>query len=860
MKKKSTLLHFNKIALCCLLFLFTALRASSQTNWYYNGSGNLTATTSWGSNNDGSGSNPADFITNNYQFIIMNTSSVSLTGTWTVSGTSSKVILGNPVTPAAPITLTLNSGSVLTVPSASFDVSIPSSGTQKIIYKNSSAISLGTVNDANLELVFDGATLTTSTAKTFGNVSLINNAVIDMGAASAVFNNLTINAGSILSGPIGSSSNFIAIKTGGAVVINGTFKTGRTGTVTSPGVGGLYTTGVAIPVVANANYATLLFQDAATTPALTLGNASTIEYYRGTSGQVGTQGITPMAYANLILSNSTTASNKSFAVPGNITVSGTMTINLLSGATITQPSSTTNVTLLPKAKLVINSATAFPTNGKLTLQSDVTGTASIGTCITGSAITGNVTVQQYIPGGFRKYRFLSHPFTTAQTLSQLTDNIDITGNTAGTTNVGGQTAGSGFTSTSTNNPSAYYFTTANANGGSPNDGGWSAFLDATTSSWAKAQGMRLLIRGPKGQTGTLDGANATPNAVTLDMSGIINTGDVLVNLVTGGAGATAGFNMVGNPYPSPVDVGTVLNNASNIGSSFYLRNPQTGSYITVPVAAGYTIPGSTAFFIKANAATTLTFTETNKSTCTSCATLFRNNNVQKGLQIKAIQNSLEYDNLYLNIGKYSSNYDENNDAIKLTNDALNVYVLSSDNKKLAADYRNIENNDIIPLGISLPIAYGVQTYTLKVSDVNMDNQTTLILHDKLNNIFTELKENSIYNLQVDPSNAASVGDNRLEIIVMKNNVHLNSGSANLYESIDVFATTNTITITNNSSLAIKQANLTLLNIDGKNISTQVVNLEAGESISIAAKQFAAGMYAIQLLMADGKIAKKFFKP
>jgi len=633
-----------------ILLLLASAKLSAQTNYYYNGSGALTSTSSWGTNTNGSGTNPADFAQASCQYIIQNATSVSLSGTWTVSGTGSKVILGNPTTPGAAITLTLTSGSVLTVPSASFDVSVPSSSRHKIIYQNNSVISLGTVNDTNLELVFDGATITTSSAKTFGNISLINGANVDMGGASMVCANLSIDATSTLAGPIGSSSQYIAIKSGGAVTINGTFKAGRTGTTTA--YGGLYSVGIAIPVTTSTSNGTLLFQDAANPPNITLGAASTVDYYRGTSGQTGTQGITPMAYANLTLSNSTTASDKSFAVTGTntISVSGTLTINLTGAAAITAPSATTTINLLPKAKLVISSATTFPTNSKLTLQSDATGTASIGTVASGASITGNVTVQQYIPAGFRKYRFLSHPFTTAQALNQLTDNIDVTG-TGGSTN--------GFTTTTTNNPSAYYFNTATADGGSPNDGGWTAFTDATTSSWAKAQGVRLLVRGTKGQSGTLDGTNASPNAVTVDMSGVVNTGAVSVNLVTGGSGATAGFNLVGNPYASPVDIGAVLTAAGNIGSSFYLRNPQTGSYTTVPVSASYIIPAYTAFFIKANAATSLSFTEANKSTCTSCATVFGVKEKKNVLQLKALNNGLEYDNLYLNIDNtYSNAYDE----------------------------------------------------------------------------------------------------------------------------------------------------------------------------------------------------------
>lgn len=81
----------------------------SQTNYYYKGSGALSTTTNWGQNTDGTGTAPTNFTTNNQIFNIRNTSSVSLTTAWTVSGTSSQVVVENGVT------LTTSTGSNLTI-------------------------------------------------------------------------------------------------------------------------------------------------------------------------------------------------------------------------------------------------------------------------------------------------------------------------------------------------------------------------------------------------------------------------------------------------------------------------------------------------------------------------------------------------------------------------------------------------------------------------------------------------------------------------------------------------------------------------------------------------------------------------
>ena len=753
-----------------LLISFNSLKAQT---YYYAGTGALNATTSWGTDPTGTGTAPVDFITASQIFVIQNTTNITHnSGNFSVAGAGSKIVMGNPTystpgTASPAINITIAAGSQITNPgNVNFEVSIPSSGNHKIVYQNASAISFGIVNDASTELVFDGNTMTTATSRTYGNVSLINNANVTMSGASIVVNNLLVEAGSTLAGPLDASGNYIAIKNGGSVTINGTLRAGRQGSVAV--TGGLYTTGVAIPVIAATTQGTILFQNATAPPALTLGPNSTIDYYRGFGAtQTGVQGITAWAYANLTLSNDATPSNRSFGVAGNITVSGTLTVNMATSptvATITQPSTSTTITLLPSATMVINSATVFPTNSRLTLQSNATGTASIGTLFTGASITGNVNIQKFIPGGFRRYRFLSHPFTTSQALSQLTDEIDITGNPAGTTDVPMQTTSAGFTSTPSNNPSAYYFNTAIGDGATPTDAGWVAFIDnIATTNWPRGKGIRVLVRGTKGQANTLNGTNATPAAVTLTMVGAVNVGAVAIPMVN----TATGLNLMGNPYASPVDIGAVLTAAgANVGTTFYLRNPQTESFITVnPIPANYIIPAYSSFFVQALTASNLNFVETNKSTCMSCPTVFKTANSDSRIELKAYKDGLEYDNILFNFNPtFSNNYEKANDGIKIMNNGLNIYSLTNNKVKLAANSTNASQNTTIALGISLPKNSAAQTYQLKVTDFSLKNKK-VTLHDKYLSKFVLLKSDTVYELNIDPKNIKSIGDNRLELII-----------------------------------------------------------------------------------------------
>lgn len=848
MKKLFTYFSFTNFIVVFVLF-FSSQQLLAQT-FYYKGTGALNSTTSWGNNPDGTGTSPANFTTDAQTYIIQNTTSIIFnSGTWLVSGAGTKVHLGNPTTatpntPSPAITLTIAAGNIINTSGQLFDVAIPSSGNHKIIYQNTNPISVGTINDSNLEIVYDGAVFSTSTSRVYGNVSLINGANIDISGATngPTFNNLTVEAGCTLTGPVGGSNTWIGIKAGGVVTINGIFKAGRSG--------GLFTANVAFPVVNSTSNGTLLFNSATVTQGsnLILGPNSTIEYYRGSSGQTAAQTINALDYANLIFSNLSAASNKTWGA-GTSTVSGTFTVSLL--GTITTPT-TQNITLKPGARLVINSATTFPAptgSGKFTLESNGTATASIGTLATGASITGNVTVQQFIPGGFRKYRFLSHPFTNSQALSQLTDNIDITGS-GGATN--------GFTTTATNNPSAFFFNTANANGNGTNDGGWSAFTDATTSSWARGQGIRVLVRGTKNQTGTLNGTNNNPDPVTLDMTGVVNTGAVSVDLVTGGSGSTSGFNFVGNPYASPVDIGAVLTaSAANLGSSFYLRNPQTGTYITVnPIPTSYVIPAYTSFFVQATAPTTLNFTEANKNACSSCPTLFRTAANQQSIQLKVLFNGIEYDRYNLNIDKnYTNTFNRKDDAIKLMNDGLNMYSLSTDLQKLAADYRNIDEDSIVPLGITIPANFGKLTYTIQVAEFAVSAGTKIILHDKWKNTFTELTKDLSFELEVDAANPNSIGDNRLELIYKKPIPVITISTSN---DIVVTSTKNQFLVKYDNRLAEKTS-IKIINTAGQVVKTINLGNKTLVQENIAHTDLAEGLYIVEVQIGREKSIKKIIK-
>jgi len=287
---------------------------SLATTYYYKGTGVLTDVANWGLNSNGTGTSPVNFIDASQVFEIRNTTAVMLDGSWTVGSdpvNSTKVRLGD--TSQAAITLTLNLGaSIGPSGTGNFDVIAPSSGNQKVIYKGTTAISFGNIFDNNLEVIYDGVTVSSSSTKNFGTITIINAANVTF-TATPVIKNINVDASSILIAPNNATAAYITIPIGGSVVINGIVRVPKlTGFVSSNVVASNDTFG-AIQFIGIEN--------------LILGTSSTVEYIRMATGS---QTVTARTdYKNLILSG-TTPKN----VNGSTSVSGLLTVNQLTAITL----------------------------------------------------------------------------------------------------------------------------------------------------------------------------------------------------------------------------------------------------------------------------------------------------------------------------------------------------------------------------------------------------------------------------------------------------------------------------------------------------------------------------------------------
>ena len=513
--------------------------------------------------------------------------------------------------------------------------------------------------------------------------------------------------------------------------------------------------------------------------------------------------------------------------------------------------------------LTLPANASFQNQGSLILRSTASGTGQIGPLGTGASIsgTGTFTIERFIAGGTgrRRFRFFGHPFQNAIALSQLgndADEIDVTG-VGGTTN--------GFTTaTVTNNPSAFWYQTNNGNptgtsvGGST-DPGWTPFTAANVSSganaWNRYQGIRVLVRGTRGQG--LDGSAYTPGNATIRLSGTFNTGTQTISLLKG---AQSGFNLVANPYPATINLRSVFSDASNSSISplgVYVFNANAGTVgayevVTNITTQDYFLPSMGVFLIDVNSAADLTIRESHKSTSSSGVSLFNTDVSAPSISVNLMKDNHGWDRWILQHQSSATNGLELNfiqDVKKLFNEGGNVYskVLG---QSLAVDARSLKEEQSIPLHLSrLPLT---DSFQLKLEMGGDDFQQNVFLIDRLRNMRMKVQSGFSYSFLPNESELS-----QRFVLELKKPASI-SHSKEFKLSPTLFHSNQSVQF--NIELELQEAQLVqaqLLSIDGAIIAQ--TNFGIGNSFATKwnlNKNLQAGIYIVRLLVGNEQIAQK----
>lgn len=403
----------------------------------------------------------------------------------------------------------------------------------------------------------------------------------------------------------------------------------------------------------------------------------------------------------------------------------------------------------------VNSATTVELGSNLlTLLSTSTATAFIPPVASGAVINGSVIAQRNLPTttNVAAYRYLA-PITTGSNVQDWKNEFAITGTFSD------PSTGTGIRSTS---PSMYiYDETTNTSALTVEE----RYVNYPQTGLASANPLE----NGKGYAVWIRGNGATP----FDTRGGIRSGNFSVAVTNSGGTSNDGYNLIGNPYPAPIDWDAVIATnlgAGIIGNAIYLTDNtlnEDGSTRRVSYVGGAANPPSfdgliaqgQGFWVHANAMGSVDFEETHKFT--GQTNFLRKGEIPNLLHIKMQKGTtIEYAAIRLH-EEATDDFDRKWDAVQFGASGLYISSLSKDNQKLAINsISSIGCDNTVPLQIDGAVT---GSYTFDFTGIEtFDASTTLYLVDKVLNKQVAISATPQYAFTV--SDVASL-KNRFEILV-----------------------------------------------------------------------------------------------
>lgn len=253
--------------------------------------------------------------------------------------------------------------------------------------------------------------------------------------------------------------------------------------------------------------------------------------------------------------------------------------------------------------LQLNSGT-YNVNGQtLTLISTASLSGRIGPIAASANITGNVTVQRFAPGGTTGWAFLGAPITSSLTYLDWNDDFPISCSSCPNGSAGG------FLSIYT------YHEPASGTRDDP-------------ASYIPLTSINNPINIGRGYWVYLGNGQFSTSNITIDVTGSVGKFNTTIPLTRTNTGSPNddGWNLIANPYPSPISWSALKGTTANIDDAIYVYNADlnggAGGYasfvngISSPAVGsggiGNTIPACQGFYVHSTGATSLLARESHK--------------------------------------------------------------------------------------------------------------------------------------------------------------------------------------------------------------------------------------------------------
>lgn len=399
--------------------------------------------------------------------------------------------------------------------------------------------------------------------------------------------------------------------------------------------------------------------------------------------------------------------------------------------------------------------------------------------------TGRFIVQRYIPAR-RAWRLMTAPLSTTNTIYQSWQNNGVYTPGLGTL-VTGTGGGNGLDASGTsslkkwNSASQSFISVLNTN----------VAISSGSTGNSDNDGYFIFIRGDRDPS-NMGAYTSNSNSTLLSSKGKLQYGAQTFTAANSATGARK-FTLIGNPYPSPLNFGSV--SKTNLLDRFYSWDPSlntVGAYVTVQNMGGgvyvSTAPGATnqtemiqsgqAFFVEGNgtnATASIGIDESHKST-SYVSGLFRPTAplsdiglLRTNIALREPDNSLI--NADANIIAFSESYNPDvdaDDAVKFTNTNETFSILKNGNALAIEQRAPVNEKDTVFFSLSKTTK---RAYQFQFIPVSLNNHGLIaFLQDSYTNGSTiiSMTDTTRYNFEIN-TDAASQVANRFRIVFQKPN-------------------------------------------------------------------------------------------
>jgi len=380
-------------------------------------------------------------------------------------------------------------------------------------------------------------------------------------------------------------------------------------------------------------------------------------------------------------------------------------------------------------------------SGNLNLVSTATQTALIDGSGTGQVL-GNVTMQRYLPVGFG-YKYFSSPFQGA-TVNEFGDDMNLAASF----------------------PTFYEYDESR-----------------TSAGWVSYTNPASVISPLHGYAVNFGSSVA---AKTVDVTGVVNNGPLSRTLNNNNNPYTLGFNLAGNPYPSPIDWDATAGwTKTNIDDALYYfkasGDEYSGTYgayvngISSDGKATNIIPSMQGFFVHVSNGVfpvTGTLAMDNRVRITDHTHSFLKSAGKNTIPLLRLiagfsGDTTSYDPLAIYFDeKATAEFESRLDAYKLMNTTPlrpNLYSIIPGGDNLAINALPLMQDSLLIVPIGLKIAKN-GSITFRITDIsNLPSETNIFLHDEVKGTDQVLNLHKEYNIYL----AAGEYNNRFSLRFVK---------------------------------------------------------------------------------------------